>query len=88
MPYTVYVLRSESTAKIYIGQTSELPRRLAQHNDPSNRLTLHTKRNPGLWRLVHSEDFSTRAEAMIRERSLKSGQGRKWIHGLLPTSIC
>jgi hypothetical protein len=51
MPYFVYVLRSESSGKIYIGQTEDLQNRLLQHNDPSCRLTLHTKRHPGPWRL-------------------------------------
>ncbi|HEY6969536.1 MAG TPA: GIY-YIG nuclease family protein [Candidatus Angelobacter sp.] len=80
MAYFVYVLRSESSGKIYIGHTEDLQKRLRQHNDPSCRLTLHTKRNPGPWKLVHSEEFATRAEAMARERALKSGQGRQWIH--------
>ena len=33
--------------EIYIGQTSDLNRRLAQHNDPDYRGTLHTKRHVG-----------------------------------------
>ncbi|MBX3178125.1 MAG: GIY-YIG nuclease family protein [Candidatus Hydrogenedentes bacterium] len=40
--YYVYVLRSESTGKIYIGQTSHLEKRLAQHNDPDYTFTMYT----------------------------------------------
>jgi len=29
------------------------------------------------WRLIHSEQFDTRAEAMRRERYLKTGRGRE-----------
>jgi predicted GIY-YIG superfamily endonuclease len=29
--------------------------------------------------LIHKEKYSTRSEAMKRERFLKSGQGREWI---------
>jgi putative endonuclease len=83
MPYFVYVLKSTSSGKIYIGQTSDLQKRISQHNDPSCRLTLHTKRNPGPWCLAHSEEFCTRGEAMAREKALKSGQGRAWIHGAI-----
>ena len=79
MPYHVYVLQSESTGKTYVGQTSDLVRRLCQHNDPNFTVTLYTKRNSGPWKLLHSEEYSTRAEAMHREKNLKSGQGREWI---------
>ena len=89
MSYFVYVLRSASSGKIYIGQTSDLEKRISQHNDPAYRITLHTKRNLGPWKLVHSEQFATRAQAMAREKALKSGQGRQWIrHSLLPRTGC
>ena len=64
--YHVYVLMNPDGA-LYVGQTSDLERRLAQHNDPSCRGTLHTKRHPGPWRLIHVEVFTTRSEAMLRE---------------------
>jgi predicted GIY-YIG superfamily endonuclease len=54
MSFTVYVLRSETTGKTYVGQTNDLPKRVAQHNDPNLRLTLYTKRNAGPWVVVHS----------------------------------
>ncbi len=44
MSFWVYVLRSEATGEIYIGQTHDLDMRLAQHNDPDHDLTLHTTR--------------------------------------------
>jgi putative endonuclease len=65
--------------EIYIGHTDDVDHRLAQHNDPGYRGTLHTKRHPGPWRFVHQETFATRREAMERERQLKSGRGRDWI---------
>jgi putative endonuclease len=79
MPYYVYILQSQSTGKTYVGQTDDLERRVAQHNDPDFKLTLYTKRNKGPWKLIHYEEFETRAEAMRREKYLKSGQGREWI---------
>ena len=80
MPYFAYILQSDSSGKIYIGQTADLQKRLSEHNDPTYRLTLHTKRHPGPWRLLYSESYATRAEAVARERALKSGQGRAWIY--------
>jgi len=82
MPYHVYVLANPDD-RIYIGQTQDLQRRFCEHNDSDDRTTFHTKRYPGPWRLLHSETFSTRSEAIRRERQLKGGQGRQWIRTLL-----
>ena len=69
--YVVYILRSETTGSLYCGCTADLTRRLAQHNDPTYRLTLTTKRRPGPWILVWCQPLATRAAAMARERSIK-----------------
>ena len=81
MSYCVYVLVN-ACGGTYVGQTSDLARRLAQHNDPANHLSMHTKRRPGPWILLHVESFSTRADAMRREKELKSGKGRDFISHL------
>jgi putative endonuclease len=78
MPYWVYVLRSSSAPRRYVGQTDDLARRLARHSDG---LVLSTAPYRP-WRLVHSEHFMTRSEAMRRERFLKSGQGREFLDRL------
>ena len=39
----------------------------------------YTYKQKGPWRLIYSEEQSTRGEAMEREKFLKSGQGRDWI---------
>ena len=46
MAYHVYVLLNPD-GKTYIGQTNDLERRLAQHNEPDFRGTLHTQRHQG-----------------------------------------
>ena len=82
MNYFTYILLNPQ-GKTYVGHTGNLTRRLAQHNDASCRLTLHTKRHPGPWKLLHFEQFSTRSAAMRRERELKTGKGRQWIRQVL-----
>ena len=82
MPFFVYILANPD-GKTYVGQTDDLQRRLSQHNDPECRLTLHTKRHKGPWKLIHHEQFPIRAEAMRRERELKTGKGRDWIRQVL-----
>ena len=78
MPFYVYILTNPS-GKTYVGQTKDLEQRLAQHNDPLYRGSLHTKRHEGPWVLLYSEIHPDRSSAMKRERELKTGKGREWI---------
>ncbi len=78
--YTVYVIQNEQTGKIYIGQTADLAKRLLRHNGVlPNKKTAYTQVNKGTWQCVYSELFATRAEAMRRERALKSSRGRNFL---------
>jgi putative endonuclease len=78
MPYWVYILQNEVTGKLYKGQTSDLERRLKRHNSNEIGSMRYTYKQKGTWRLIYSEEYSTRSEAMKREGYLKSGQGREW----------
>jgi putative endonuclease len=78
----VYVLRNPD-GKLYIGQTDNVSRRIRQHNDPLHTLTRTTKRFRGPWKLIYSEAVDSRNAAILRERALKSGQGRAWLKNLL-----
>jgi putative endonuclease len=71
MPCWVYILQSETTGRFYCGQTTDLARRLHQHNDPAHRTTKTTKRLPGPWTLVWSQGCTSRSEAMTLERAIK-----------------
>ncbi len=78
----VYVIRSETTGRRYVGQTGNLERRLAEHNTPGHNLRKYTSKHAGPWTLVHDEAFESRSEAMRRERWMKSGAGRDWLDRL------
>ena len=81
--FTVYVLYSASFNKIYIGYTSNLDDRMLSHNSLSKKG--HTlKFRP--WSLVYAEEFAVKADAMRREKELKSAKGRKFIWELIETS--
>ena len=71
MPYFVYILQSETTGRYYCGSTSDIERRVRQHNDPDYHLSKTTKRFAGPWRVVASEQFETRSEAVRKERKIK-----------------
>jgi putative endonuclease len=69
--YWVYILKSKSTGKFYIGQTSNLQARLADHNTKRSRYT-----SSGVpWTLVYREAYPSRKEAILREQFLKSPRG-------------
>jgi len=84
--FYVYVIKSLSSDKIYIGQTSDLDKRLKQHNDPGNDFSKYTKRNQGPWELTYKEEVETRSDALQREKFLKSGRGRNFLRIFLGCS--
>jgi predicted GIY-YIG superfamily endonuclease len=45
--FFVYILRSETSGKLYIGQTNNMDRRLREHNEPLHNVRKHTSRNKG-----------------------------------------
>ena len=73
--FYVYVLISRTAAKRYVGQTDNLARRVAEHNNPKHNRCKFTTKHTGPWKLVHHEEFHTRSEAMKREKWLKSAIG-------------
>ena len=79
MSYYSYVLRSTKNGILYKGSTQNLEIRLQTHN--SGKVKFTSKNIP--WELVISEEFSTRSEAVKREKWYKSGIGRDWINSKL-----
>jgi len=70
--FFVYVLQN-SEGRLYVGFTTDLERRLRQHQQGEAGWT----RGRGPWELALCEMFTDRAEAMRRERSLKSGKANQ-----------
>jgi len=77
--YWTYVIKSQSTGKLYKGHTNDLNRRMKEHNEPGEDKRKYTHKDPGPWELVYSEKYPSRAKAMKREKYLKSGTGREWL---------
>src|SRR5690606_7457497 len=72
--FTGYVLHSGKHDKIYIGFTSNLEQRLKSHNELGKK-GWTIKFRP--WTLIHHESYESKAEAMHREKQLKSAKGRQ-----------
>jgi len=80
--FYVYILYSVVADRYYIGQTSNLEQRLERHNKGENRYTKF-----GIpWKLVYKEGFQTKAEAMEREKKLKSAKNREYLRRVIHTS--
>lgn len=75
MPFTVYILASETSGGLYIGQTNNLDRRLGEHANGQTRST----RGRGPWTLISAEHFPTRKAAVRHERWLKSLKSPSYI---------
>ena len=80
--FTVYVLPSESFKKIYVGYTSNPGERLKSHNELATK-GWTIKFRP--WKIVHTEMFEYKKDAMLREKELKTAKGREWIWNLINT---
>jgi putative endonuclease len=80
--FTVYVLYNILAKKSYTGQTDNINRRLLEHNNHS--LGGFTSRYRGEWVLIYTESVTTRSEALMREKQLKSGNGRAYIKQYIP----
>ena len=77
--FTVYILQSLSSLKYYIGQTNNMTERLTRHN--TGRSAFTKKDRP--WKTIYQESFKTRAEAMQREKQIKSYKGGEAFKRLL-----
>jgi putative endonuclease len=81
--FTVYVLRSERNNKRYIGYTTKSARgRLSEHNSGASKFTRQNRP----FKLIYTEQYTDKTEAIKREKFLKSGQGRKFLDKIGPVA--
>jgi putative endonuclease len=80
MSFHVYILYSESCDKYYIGQTMNIDQRMAEHN--AGRGGSFSSKCSS-WKLMHSETFPTRTEAVRREREIKNKKSRRYIEWII-----
>lgn len=79
MEYFVYILESEIDGRLYKGHTTNIDKRIKEHNSGK------TKSTKGYipWKLLYFETFETREEAILREKYFKTGSGREFLKGIL-----
>ncbi len=72
MGFSVYILKSDSSGRSYVGHSKNLETRLEEHNCGKSKAT----RGKGPWKIAYSEEYETRAEATRRELYFKTVEGR------------
>ena len=73
--FYVYILKSEKNQELYIGYTSDLKRRIKEHNQGLN---FSTKRYIP-WCIIYYEACLEESDARRREQYLKTTQGNRLI---------
>jgi putative endonuclease len=69
--FYVYILQSNKNKELYIGYTSDLKRRIVEHNQGLN---FSTKRYMP-WSIIYYEACKEETDAKRREKYLKTTQG-------------
>jgi putative endonuclease len=82
MAYTVYILQSLINGSYYIGYTQDTGRRFAEHNSGLTRYT--AKFRP--WQIVYIEHYSSKTEALKREKFLKKQRNKDFYKKLIQGS--
>jgi putative endonuclease len=71
----VYILYSEKRSRYYVGQTTDIVKRLKRHNHgavPSTKSGMP-------WELVLQIEVSSRSEAIVLERRIKKRGAKRFI---------
>ena len=78
--FVVYILFSEKHNKTYVGFTSNLIERFKSHNYLSKK-GFTIKFRP--WEVIYVAFFTTKSEALKREKFFKTGKGREFIKEMI-----
>jgi putative endonuclease len=77
--FLVYIIYSPSLDKYYVGYSSNLEKRLNEHNSGISSFTSKALD----WQLKYFEKFSSRESAREREIQIKKKKSRKYIEWLI-----
>jgi putative endonuclease len=83
LKYCVYILYSLKDQKLYIGYTTDIKRRFAEHQSGNSKST--APRRP--FRLLFCEFYLSKEDAMRREKYFKTTAGKKTIKLMLKESL-
>ena len=79
MPAHLYILFSQKLNKYYVGSTSDIERRITEHNRGKEKFT-----KTGVpWDLVYKEELNDLKAARQREHFIKKQKSRIYIEKLI-----
>jgi len=83
--YFIYLIEHNITKEIYVGKTSNLTRRLKEHNAG---FVKSTYRKNGKWILIYVEAYRDKKDADKRECKLKKhGSNKRWLINRIKFSL-
>ncbi|MDH4071194.1 MAG: GIY-YIG nuclease family protein, partial [Ignavibacteria bacterium] len=81
--YFLYILRSESSDRYYVGVSGNPERRLTFHNTVERGFTSRYR----AWKIVSVRGFGTKKEAIAAEQMVKRWKSRRMIERLIDGEI-
>ena len=83
--WIVYLIQNDVTLEKYAGFTSDLKKRIKNHNSAGKKFTT---RNNGMWILIYAEAYRSKEDALKREHRLKNhGSGKNELFKRLEKSL-
>ena len=79
MKYYIYILFSASKDKFYVGASEDINKRLVRHNAGATPST----KSGRPWKIVYSEEYDNKSDAICRELKIKKMKSRKYIEQLI-----
>lgn len=79
MSYVVYIIFSAKLNKYYIGHTENIEKRINDHNSGISAFTSKASD----WEIKYTEPFSSREDALHREKTIKKKKSRKYLEWLI-----
>ncbi len=83
LPFCVYVLFSELDHHLYVGYTSDIDKRIAEHNNGINPST----KNRRPFKLIFLEYYLFKEDAKYRELYFKSSKGKRMLKLMLANTF-
>ena len=83
LPFCVYVLKSLSDGLLYTGFTTDLSRRLAEHESGQSPAT--APRRPFM--LIFCEHYRSKKDAIRREQYFKTSKGKRALQLMLQDTM-
>jgi putative endonuclease len=83
LPFCVYVIISELDHQLYVGYTSDIEKRIDEHNKGRNPST----KNRRPFKLIFLEYYLFKEDAQYREVYFKSSKGKRMLKLMLSSTL-